>query len=109
MKVEKFLLNEKTKVSLNIINFIVLVGFVITASFTFATWKTQSELIDVALDTKITNEIEQRKIADEIIIQEQKELRVYVTEIQAGQIELKEGQARIETDLKWLINALKDN
>ena len=43
MTVGEFLLNEKTKVSLSIINFVILVGFVVTASFTFATWKAQTE------------------------------------------------------------------
>lgn len=103
MKLGEFLLNEKTKVSLNIINFVVLVGFVVTASFTFATWKTEAEAIDRALDVRITNEIRERVDADEDIKQEQKEISLKMSEIQNGQTELKIGMARIEVNILRLL------
>ena len=95
MKVGEFLLNEKTKVSLNIVNFIILVGFVVTASFTFATWKAEFQSIQSSEKTRLTLEITERKIADEKINDDLKETMTVLIETQTD-------LAEIKTDLKWI-------
>lgn len=109
MKLGAFLLNEKTKVSLNIINFVILVGFVVTASFTFASWKTDMEnRIDkntVSIDAEINSRIE----SEARIIQDVESNAVVMLEIQSGQSDIKTSMARVETNILWIMNTLKRN
>lgn len=100
MTLGEFLLNEKTKVSLNIINFVILVGFAITASFTFATWKTQAEADIKANNTLIVAEIEERK---ESVL----ELNNEIDEIRPTLIETQTRLAEIKTDLEWIKSYLE--
>jgi len=96
MKVGQFLLNEKTKVSLNLINLIMLVGFAITASFTFATWKAEFELIQQSEIQRLTVEIAERKQADKELKEDLKEAMNVFNEAKTDLVEIK-------TDLKWII------
>jgi hypothetical protein len=95
MKVGEFLLNEKTRVSLNIVNFIILVGFAITASFTFASWKTEFETIQQSEKARLTVEIAERKQADN-------EIKEDLNEAMTVLIETQTDLAEIKTDLKWI-------
>ena len=104
MTLGDFLLNEKTKVSLSIINFVILVGFVVTAAFTSATYITEAAAKDIAQDVRMDTIESDRIAADVLLEQEQKEQRIQMSEVQNGQTELKIGQARLETHL---INILK--
>ena len=95
MNLGAFLLNEKTRVSLNVINFVILVGFVITASFAFGTWKTQQEADTERLEIMIVGETEDRKTADDEI---NKKLDEFMPMLQENQKDL----ASIQTDLEWI-------
>jgi len=97
VKLGAFLLNEKTKISLGIINFVILVGFVVTASFTFATWKAQMEATDTRLETMIANEIDTRESADTALLKELDVIKPVVIDVQARLF-------GIEANLEWLVN-----
>ena len=45
MSLGEILLNEKTRVSVNIATLLFVIGFSITATFTFTTWKTEFQII----------------------------------------------------------------
>lgn len=114
MRVGDFLLNEKTKVSLNIVNFLLLFGFIITVVFTWATWTADMEAEDKRqatedkrLESLIVAEKEERKLSDVELASDIKEIGLVVAEIQAGNVDLKEDIARLETHMLWMIDYVK--
>ena len=101
MTVGEILVNEKTRVSLSIITFVVLVGSVVTGSFTVATWKTQQEAENARLETMIVNEVQARIESDEDINEKLDEVMPMLLQTQTD-------MAEIKTDLKW-IRAVLEN
>ena len=95
-------MDEKTRISLNIVNLIVLVGFIITSVFTAATWKTQQEAEDARLNSMIINEIAARKSTDE-------ELKEAIQRIEPTMIDVQSRLAGIEEALEWLKKRWKES
>jgi len=95
MSLGDVLLNEKTRVSINIATLLFVIGFSITATFTFTTWKTEFQITQQSEIVRLSHEIEERKAVDEDIQQEQKENRTVL-------IETNTQLAEIKTDLKWI-------
>lgn len=95
MKMGEFLLNEKTKVSLSIVNFLLLFGFIITTVFTWATWKTQIENKIETNRVNIVLENSGRKEADAEINKKLDEVMPLLRDNQTD-------MAGIKTDLEWI-------
>lgn len=95
MKIGDVLLNEKTKVSLSIINFLLLFGFIITAVFTAATWSKDVENKIENNRIEISREIDARKEADELTNKKLDEVMPLLTQNQTD-------MAGIKTDLEWI-------
>ena len=95
MRMGEFLLNETTKVSLNIVNFLLLFGFIITVVFTWATWTTETENKIENNRISIKSEIEQRKAAEAEINKKIDEVMPLLRENQTD-------MAGIKTDLEWI-------
>lgn len=95
MKMGDFLLNEKTKVSLNIVNFLLLFGFIITVVFTWATWTTDTE-----------NKIENNRVSIELEINSRKEADAEINkkldEVMPLLMQNQTDMAGIKTDLEWI-------
>ena len=107
MKLGAVLLNEKTPVSLSIINLLILVSFAITASFTLASWKTEIENKIEINTAHISDEKIAREQADIRITEDVEENSVIMLEIQSSQSDIQTSIARVETNVLWIIKALQ--
>lgn len=95
MNAENILLSEKTRVSISIATLLFVLGFSITATFTFTTWKTRFESQLENVDEELTTEILERKIADEALLDDMESTMAVLLETQTN-------LAEIKTDLKWI-------
>lgn len=100
MSMGDFLLNEKTRVSLSIVNFLLLFGFIITAVFTSATWKADVENKVHINSSMIEQEIIDRK-------EEDSEINKKLDEVMPMLMQTQTDMAEIKTDLKWIRAALE--
>lgn len=95
MTVPKLLIDENTKVIINISTLVIVVGFAITATFSFTTWKTQAEQKDIFLQEQIVKLEESTKEKDNELKDEIQVLKIAVEENKTNMIEIK-------TDVKWI-------
>lgn len=100
MSVGGFLVSEKTKVSLSIVNFLLLFGFIITTAFTWASWTTDTKNKIENNRINISREIEDREKADE-------EINKKLNEVMPLLMQSQTDMAEIKTDLKWIRSALE--
>jgi hypothetical protein len=101
-KLGEVLLNEQTRVTISIATLLIVIGFSITATFTFTTWKTKFESQLEYVDTQLVEEITERKLADEELMDEYKETKSLLIGTQTNLVE-------IQTDLKWIKSFLMNN
>lgn len=89
------LLNEQTRVTINIATLLIVIGFSITATFTFTTWKTSFEIVQKAEIVRLTDEISERKLVDA-------EMDLKLKETNTILIESNMQLTEMQTDLKWI-------
>jgi cell division protein FtsL len=95
------LINEKTKISLNIATFILVAGFIISVVFYGTTWIAQTENKINKNSEKIAKEVEDRKSADEAILEE---VNINSAVLMDNRIILTE----IQRDIQWLRAYMED-
>lgn len=95
MKMGEFLLNEKTRVSLNIVNFLLLFGFIVTVVFTWATWSTD---IDNRINNNKMSLVTEKESRIESDLNINKKLDEMIPLIQQNQ----KDYAVIQKDLEWI-------
>lgn len=88
-KVGEFMLKETTRTSLTLANFLILIGTVVTFTYAAATWKSQ-------IESRI-----------KIVEENQISVESRVNDLEALSVDTKTTLAEIQTDLKWIRNALE--
>lgn len=100
---------EESKLILSLSTLLFVIASTATFAFTLYSIKTD---IDVSINSLEKNDtrIEQKFDASVSgIIIEQKEQKTIMAEIQSGQADIRASQARIETNIIWIIDELKTN
>lgn len=93
----EILLSENSRVIIPIATLIIVIGFVITATFTFTTWKSQTEAKDKAMELKIS---EMQKYDEKQDIK--------IEKLENATIDINISVKAIETDVKWLRAYMED-
>jgi hypothetical protein len=103
-KVVQMILSEKTHVKLSLSSFILLLSAVVSFWLYLSDIKTEAEMSIHSIEKDIVSiqqDIIDLQTADMLIIQDQKENRAIV-------LEVKTDLSSIKTDLKWIIENMKD-
>lgn len=95
MKMPGLLLSENSRVIVSISTLLLVIGFSITATFTFTTWKTEAEQKTISLEKKINQVQIEYKKEDEYIKDDIQILKVISEENKTDMVEIK-------TDIKWI-------
>lgn len=98
----KVLLSENTRVIVSISTLIIVIGFAITVTFSFTTWKTESEQKTIALQKELTETKELIKETDDNQDKEIQLLKVATMENSTNMVEIK-------TDIKWIRAYMEQN
>lgn len=93
----EIMLSENTRIIVSISTFLILIGFVITATFTFTTWKSETEAQNKAIELKITN-MQAYDVKQDIKIEK----------LESATIDINISVKAIETDVKWLRAYMED-
>lgn len=96
------MLNEKTRVSITLTTLIIIIIFVIRASYVMGGVVTDLEATDEKLENLIYQEACSRKLSDDRITGDLNEIRPAV-------IEIKTKLAGIEANIEWLVNDRQKN
>lgn len=102
MKLGAIMLNEKTRVSITLTTLIIIIIFVIRASYVMGGVVTDLEATDKKLEDLIYQESCSRKLSDDRITEDLNEIRPAV-------IEIKTKLAGIEANIEWLVNDRQKN
>jgi len=108
-KVVSFLVDKKTEIVTNLGVIVVVIAAIVTGTYQITTMKTQFELKSQATEERLAKEIIDRKAADDTIFQKLKETDVSLAEIQSSQADIKTGLARVETNIIWIMDYMKEN
>ena len=95
MGFKEHIISQNTRVVLNISQLFLLIGAIVTGAFVFSEWKTEYEMIQQQEIVRLDKEIEERKLADMELIEEQKEIKILI-------IDNNTQQAQILTEIEWL-------
>lgn len=97
MKMPEILLSENTRVLIPIATLIIVIGFAITATYTFTTWKSETEARNKAIELKIT---------DMQAYDEKQDIKI--EKLESATIDINISVKAIETDVKWLRAYMED-
>jgi len=105
-------ISKGTKVILPVINFFILFCTIVTGTFAAATWKAEVDSAVETIQQDLKNEVSFRIAENELIKEELKsaEALLLTTQAHLTDIEIRtEAQlTEIQTDLKWIINSMKE-
>lgn len=96
------LLSENTRVIVSISTLILVIGFAITATFTFTTWKTEAEQKTISLEKQIVQIDKENREKHSDIENDIQLLKVVSAENKTNMIEIK-------TDIKWIRAYMEGN
>lgn len=94
----KILLDENTKIGISLVTLLAVIGFIITATFVFTTWKTKAEATDLALALQIESLS---------IDNDKQDLRL--EKLESATMDISVSVKAIETDVKWLRLYMEDS
>lgn len=97
MKMPDILLSENTRILIPIATLIIVIGFAITATYTFTTWKEQSDARAKAVEIRVQS-IEAYDIKQDEDI----------SKLETATIDINISVKAIETDVKWLRAYMED-
>lgn len=120
MNLGAILLDDKTRISISIATLLFVIGFSITATFTFTTWKTEFQMNQESfgkeqsrLQQAIEEETKVREQSDIVIMNEVKTNELFLqenkTQLTDMNLEFSTGLAKINESLAWIITDRREN